>query len=64
MVYYHDGMRALQDRYEGRAIPDRLETHRMRRAFNDEDRALIESSPFFFPLDRHARQRRLLLQGR
>ena len=48
MVYYQEGMRALQDRYEGRAIPDVLEAKRMRRAFNDEDRALIESAPFFF----------------
>ncbi len=48
MAYYHDGMRALQDRYEGRAVPDRLEANRMRRAFNEADRDFIESSPFFF----------------
>lgn len=48
MTFFHDGMRELQDRYEGREVPDRLEEHRMRTAFNDEDRQFIESSPFFF----------------
>ncbi len=48
MAYYHDGMRAMQDRYEGRDVPDRLATHRMRHAFNDEDRRFIETSRFFF----------------
>lgn len=48
MAYYHDGMRTLQDRYEGRDVPDRLAEHRMRRAFNDADREFIETSSFFF----------------
>ncbi|SDW28004.1 hypothetical protein SAMN05444336_101584 [Albimonas donghaensis] len=48
MAYYHDDMRALQDRYEGRAVADRLETHRMHRAFSEADRALIEGAGFFF----------------
>lgn len=48
MVYYHDGMRELQDRYEGREVPDRLAKNRRRAEFNDEDRAFIETSPFFF----------------
>lgn len=48
MVYYHEGMRELQDRYEGRTVPDRLEANRMRRQFNDADREFIETSPFFF----------------
>jgi uncharacterized protein len=48
MVYYHDGMRKLQDRYEGRTVPDRLEANRMRRRFNEADREFIEASPFFF----------------
>ena len=43
-----ENMRAMQDRYEGRAVPDRLEANRMRRAFNEEDREFIETSPFFF----------------
>lgn len=48
MTFYHDGMRAMQDRYEGRAIPDRLADNRMRTSFNDEDRDCIETSAFFF----------------
>ncbi|MEM6495731.1 MAG: pyridoxamine 5'-phosphate oxidase family protein [Pseudomonadota bacterium] len=48
MTFFHSGMRELQDRYEGREVPDRLEQHRMRTEFNDEDRKFIESSPFFF----------------
>jgi len=48
MNFYHDGMRAMQDRYEGRAIPDRLAANRMRTRFNDGDREFIETSAFFF----------------
>jgi predicted pyridoxine 5'-phosphate oxidase superfamily flavin-nucleotide-binding protein len=48
MSMYHDGQRQLQDRYGGRAVADRLEAHRLHRTFTDEDRALIETTPFFF----------------
>jgi len=48
MGFYHDGMRELQDRYEGRAVADRLEQHLMRSSFTEEDKAFIESCPFFF----------------
>ena len=48
MDFFHDGMRELQDRYEGRAVPDRLAANRMRKAFNETDREFIETSPFFF----------------
>lgn len=48
MAFYHPGMRAHQDGLEGRAVADRLEAHRMRTRFNDDDRALIEAAPFFF----------------
>ncbi len=48
MAYYHEGMRELQDRYEGRLVPDRLEKNRMRTEFNDQDREQIETSSFFF----------------
>ncbi len=48
MDFYSDGMRELQDRYEGRAVADRLEAHRMRTELNEDDRRLIESVPFFF----------------
>ena len=45
---YHTGQRELQDRYGGRAVADRLEAHRLHRTFTDEDRAFIETVPFFF----------------
>jgi uncharacterized protein len=48
MDFYHDGMRELQDRYEGRAVADRLVSNRMRKQFNQADREFIESSSFFF----------------
>ena len=48
MNFYHDGMRELQDRYEGRAVADRIEDLRMHTIFTDEDRHFIESVPFFF----------------
>ena len=48
MDFYHDGMHELQDRWEGREVPDRLAENRRRTAFNDEDRQFIETSPFFF----------------
>ena len=48
MEFYHQGMRALQDRYEGREVPDRLADNRRRTAFNEADREFIETSAFFF----------------
>ncbi len=48
MSMYHEGQRQLQDRYGGRAVADRLEEHRLHRIFTEEDRAFIESAPFFF----------------
>ena len=46
--FYHDGMRALQDRFDGRRVADQLAAHRRRYDFWDSDRALIEATPFFF----------------
>lgn len=48
MSFYHSGMRELQDRFEGRAVPDRLADNRMRTVFSDNDREFIETSSFFF----------------
>ena len=48
MSFFHSGMRELQDRCEGRAVPDRLADNRMRTAFSDTDREFIETSSFFF----------------
>jgi predicted pyridoxine 5'-phosphate oxidase superfamily flavin-nucleotide-binding protein len=46
--FYHEGMRELQDRFDGRRVADALEKHRRHDAFWDSDRELIESAPFFF----------------
>ena len=48
MSFFNPGMRELQDRFEGRAVPDRLADNRMRTAFSDTDREFIETSSFFF----------------
>lgn len=45
---YHEGMRALQDRFDTRRLADRLDETLARRAFTDEDRQFIESRPLFF----------------
>jgi hypothetical protein len=63
MDFYHAGMRELQDRFEGRAVPDRLAENRMRTKFNEADRQFIESSPFFSWL-RRPDKRRLFIQRR
>ncbi len=46
--FYHEGMRDLQDRFDGRRVADQLAARRRRYDFWDEDRVLIEQSPFFF----------------
>jgi len=46
--FYHDGMRALQDRFDGRRVADALEKHRLHFSFWDQDRKLIEEARFFF----------------
>ena len=45
--FYHDGNRALQDRFESRPIADRLES-RARTAFTDDDKTFIEGLGYFF----------------
>ena len=45
---YHDGNRELQDAFGSRALADRLVERLNRSRFSDEDKALIESVPFFF----------------
>src|ERR1700684_4554096 len=46
--FYHDGMRALQDRFDGRRVADALAAHRRRWDFWPEDRVMIEAAPFVF----------------
>jgi predicted pyridoxine 5'-phosphate oxidase superfamily flavin-nucleotide-binding protein len=46
--FYHDGMRALQDRFDGRRVADGLAARRRRTDFWEDDRRMIEEAPFFF----------------
>ena len=46
--FYHDGMRALQDRFDGRRVADGLAARRRRTDFWDEDRRMIQDASFFF----------------
>ena len=46
--FYHDGMVEFQDRFDGRRVADALAKHRRRYDFWDDDRKLIEETPFFF----------------
>src|ERR1700709_592704 len=46
--FYHDGMRELQDRFDGRRVADLLADRRRRYDFWDADRELIETAPFVF----------------
>src|SRR5690242_6185120 len=45
---YHEGMRALQDRFDTRRLADRLDEALARATFTDDDRQFIESRPLFF----------------
>lgn len=45
---YHDGNRELQTHFGSMALADRLLARTHRTAFTDEDKAFIESRPFFF----------------
>ena len=46
--FYHDGMRELQDRFDGRRVADGLEKHRLHFEFWEQERKLIEEARFFF----------------
>jgi uncharacterized protein len=45
---YHDGMRALQDRFDTRRLADRLDVRLGRTSFTDEDRGFIQRQRMFF----------------
>jgi predicted pyridoxine 5'-phosphate oxidase superfamily flavin-nucleotide-binding protein len=47
-AFYHEGMRALQDRFDGRRVADALSARRRHYEFWQQDRALIAAAPFFF----------------
>ena len=46
-AFFHEGSRALQDRFASRAIADRLE-ELLRAEFTDDDRTFIEAASYFF----------------
>ncbi|MEO1492737.1 MAG: pyridoxamine 5'-phosphate oxidase family protein [Pseudomonadota bacterium] len=50
---FHEGMRALQDRFDGRRVADALEKHRRLAAFGPDQVAEIEGAPFFFLATAH-----------
>ena len=47
-IMYHEGNRRLQDRFDSRRISDRLEERLTRTEFTADDKAFIESVPYFF----------------
>ena len=55
-LLYHQGNRDLQDSFGSRALADRLESF-ARTTFTDDDKAFIESMPYFFiaTADAHGR---------
>jgi predicted pyridoxine 5'-phosphate oxidase superfamily flavin-nucleotide-binding protein len=47
-IMFHEGNRRLQDEFDSRRISDRLEEKLTRTVFSDDDKAYIESCPYFF----------------
>jgi predicted pyridoxine 5'-phosphate oxidase superfamily flavin-nucleotide-binding protein len=46
--FYHEGMRAWQDHFDGRRVADALDRHRTHEVFWDDERRWIEEARFFF----------------
>lgn len=46
--FYHEGMSELQDRFDGRRVAEAIERHRKHYEFWDDEKQMIETSPFFF----------------
>jgi hypothetical protein len=46
--FFHEGMREFQDEFDGRRVADAIERHRKHYSFWDDERELIQSTPFFF----------------
>ncbi|MDZ4790895.1 MAG: pyridoxamine 5'-phosphate oxidase family protein [Hyphomicrobiales bacterium] len=47
-AFFHDGMIALQEQFDGRRLADRLDQATKHYEFSEDDRKLIEAAPFFF----------------
>jgi predicted pyridoxine 5'-phosphate oxidase superfamily flavin-nucleotide-binding protein len=48
MVMFHDGSRALQDRFDTRRLADRIESRLVHDRITEHDRAFIEARDMFF----------------
>jgi uncharacterized protein len=46
--FFHEGMRELQDEFDGRRVAEAIEKHRKHYSFWDDEREWIETAPFFF----------------
>ncbi len=46
--FFHAGMSELQDRFDGRRVAETIERHRKHYEFWDDEKEMIETSPFFF----------------
>ena len=46
-AFFHEGMRELQDEFDGRRVADAIERHRKHYSFWDDERELIQTTPFF-----------------
>lgn len=46
--FFHEGMRELQDKFDGRRTAEAIETHRKHYDFWDDERQWIEEAKFFF----------------
>jgi predicted pyridoxine 5'-phosphate oxidase superfamily flavin-nucleotide-binding protein len=46
--FFHEGMRAFQDRFDGRRTAEAIESHRKHDDFWADEREWIETAPFFF----------------
>src|SRR5262249_24585386 len=47
-ILYHEGNRRLQEQFDSRLLADRLEEKLTRVTFSQDDKAFIESMPYFF----------------
>jgi predicted pyridoxine 5'-phosphate oxidase superfamily flavin-nucleotide-binding protein len=46
--FFHEGMREIQDQFDGRRVAEAIERHRKHYSFWDDEREWIESAQFFF----------------
>jgi predicted pyridoxine 5'-phosphate oxidase superfamily flavin-nucleotide-binding protein len=46
--FFHEGMRDLQDRFDGRRVAEAIEANRKHYEFWDDEKELIRNSAFFF----------------